>query len=170
MKISTFIYSLKQGFKNIWHNKMFSLASIGTICASIFLFGLFYSIVTNFQNMVKTAEEGVAVTVFFRDDITDEEIDEMKRKIEKRVEVTKCEYTSPEEAWEYYKEVYFGGSEEAAAGFADDNPLANSASFAVYLNDVSMQGRLLHIWNPWTGSARCISPRRWRIRFRILTV
>lgn len=43
---------------------MFSLASIATMTACIFLFGLFYSIVTNFQAMVKDAESGVAVTVF----------------------------------------------------------------------------------------------------------
>ena len=40
---------------------MFSLASIATMAACIFLFGLFFAIVTNFQSMVKEAEEGVAV-------------------------------------------------------------------------------------------------------------
>lgn len=143
MSISTFFYALKQGLKNIWRNKIFSLASVATMSACIFLFGLFFAIVTNFQNMVKTAEEGVAVTVFFDEGITDEQIASLKEQIEKRAEVAKCEYTSPEEAWEYYKEVYFEGSTEAAAGFADDNPLANSASFSVYLRDVSLQGALV---------------------------
>lgn len=143
MRISTFLYTIKQGFKNIWHNKMFSLASIATMSACIFLFGLFYAIVTNFQHMVKEAEEGVAVTAFFDEGITQEEIDDLKERITKRAEVAKCEYTSPEEAWEYYKEVYFDGDEDAAAGFADDNPLANSASFSIYLDDVSMQGALV---------------------------
>lgn len=55
---SSFFYSIKQGIKNIWRNKMFSVASIATMCACIFLFGLFYSIVENFQSMVKEAEEG----------------------------------------------------------------------------------------------------------------
>lgn len=143
MRISTFFYSLKQGFKNIWNNKMFSLASIATMSACIFLFGLFFAIVTNFQSMVKTAEEGVAVTAFFDEGTTQEEIDDMKAQIEKRAEVSRCEYTSPEEAWEYYKEIYFEGDEEAAEGFADDNPLATSASFSIYLNDVSMQDALV---------------------------
>ncbi len=143
MRISTFFYSLKQGFKNIWNNKMFSLASVATMSACIFLFGLFFSIVTNFQSMVKTAEEGVAVTAFFEEGTTQEEIDSMKAQIEKRPEVSKCEYVSPEEAWAYYKEIYFEGNEEAAAGFADDNPLATSASFSIYLNDVSMQDALV---------------------------
>lgn len=53
MRISTFFYTIKQGLVNIWKNKMFSLASIATMTACIFLFGLFYSIVTNFQAMVR---------------------------------------------------------------------------------------------------------------------
>ena len=65
MKISTFGYSMKQGVKNIGRNKMFSIASIATMSACIFLFGLFYSIVMNFNYIVQKAEEGVAITVFF---------------------------------------------------------------------------------------------------------
>ena len=65
MKISTLLYTIKQGFANIFRNKWYSLASIATISACLFLFGLFYSIVANFQNILKTAEEGVSVTVFF---------------------------------------------------------------------------------------------------------
>lgn len=143
MRISTFFYSLKQGFKNIWRNKIFSLASIATMSACIFLFGLFFAIVTNFRSMVKTAEEGVAVSVFFDEGTTDQQIDDMKEKIEKRAEVAKCVYISADEAWENYKDVYFGGSEDAAEGFQDDNPLANSASFEIYVNDISMQSALV---------------------------
>ena len=49
MRISTIGYSMKQGVKNIRRNKMFSVASIATMAACIFLFGLFYSIVVNFK-------------------------------------------------------------------------------------------------------------------------
>ena len=69
MKISTLFYTIKQGFANIFRNKWYSLASIATISACLFLFGLFYCIVSNFQNILKTAEEGVSVTVFFHSDM-----------------------------------------------------------------------------------------------------
>lgn len=55
---------MKQGVKNIGRNKMFSIASIATMSACIFLFGLFYSIVMNFNYIVDKAEQGVAITVF----------------------------------------------------------------------------------------------------------
>lgn len=139
MRISSLGYTVKQGVRNIWRNKMFSLASIATMSACIFLFGLFFSIVKNFQSMVKEAESGVAVTVFFDHGISQERIDEIGKEIAGRVEVSEYEFMSAEEAWAEFQEDYFQGNSEAAAGFADDNPLANSASYAIYLNDIAMQ-------------------------------
>ena len=43
MKIRTFFYCLKQGFINLKRNRLFTLASVGTITACIFLIGLFYA-------------------------------------------------------------------------------------------------------------------------------
>ena len=143
MRISTFFYTIKQGLVNIWKNKMFSLASIATMTACIFLFGLFYSIVTNFQAMVKDAESGVAVTVFFDAGISEQRIEEIGDLIKQRVEVSHCEYTSADEAWESFKDVYFDGNEDAASSFAGDNPLANSANYRVYMNDITKQTELV---------------------------
>ena len=53
---------------------MFSLASVATMAACIFMFGLFYIIVTNFSATVHSIEEGVSVTVFFENDATDAQI------------------------------------------------------------------------------------------------
>ena len=143
MRISTFFYTLKQGAKNIWKNKMFSLASIATMSACIFLFGIFYSVVVNFQNVVKEVESGVAVTVFFKDGATQDQIDEIGVQISKRVEVTYNVFVSAEEAWSELQKLYFEGSEEMAEGFADDNPLVNSSHYEVYMNDISMQESLV---------------------------
>jgi cell division transport system permease protein len=122
---------------------MFSLASIATMTACIFLLGVFYSIGMNFESMVRNAEEGVAVTVLFNEGITQDQIDAIGEAISARNEVSKYEFISAEQAWETYKVDYFNGDEEAAAVFADDNPLANSASYSIYLNDVSMQQSLV---------------------------
>ena len=122
---------------------MFSLASIATMAACIFMFGLFYILVSNFTSMVKDAEEGVAVTVFFDEGISDEQIQQIGDQIKSRAEVAKCDYLSADEAWENFKKVDFEGHEDLAEGFAQDNPLANSASYQIYLNDVSMQESLV---------------------------
>lgn len=143
MRISTFFYTIKQGIVNIWKNKLFSLVSIATMTACIFLFGLFYMIVVNFQSMVKNAESGVAVTVLFDEGISDQRIEEIGELISERPEVSHYDFISADEAWESFKEVYFEGNEAAAASFAGDNPLANSASYAIYMNDISMQDSLV---------------------------
>ena len=116
MRINTFFYSIRQGLKNIFRNKMFSLASVATMAACIFMFGLFYIIVTNFSATVHSIEEGVSVTVFFENDATDAQIRDIGEKINKRAEVSKNEYVSADEAWKEYKKVYFQGKEELADG------------------------------------------------------
>lgn len=143
MRISTFFYTIKQGLKNIWKNKMFSLASIATMTACIFLFGLFYTIVTNFQSMVKDAESGVAVTVFFDEGISQDKIDEIGDLIRARAEVSNLEFVSADDAWDSFKQTYFEGNEAVAESFAGDNPLANDASYSIYMNDISMQQTLV---------------------------
>ena len=129
-------YMIRQGIKNIWTNKMFSIASIATMAACIFMFGMFYSIVNNFQHVVKDVESGVDVTVFFEDGTTQDRIDAIGEEIAKREEVLSFNYVSAEEAWEQYQKEYFKGHEEAAAGFEIDNPLANSSNYEIYMKDI----------------------------------
>ena len=140
MRISTFFYTLKQGIVNIFRNKWFSLASVATISACLLLFGIFYAIVVNFNNIVRTAEQGVSVTVFFEDNLSEAKIQEIGKMIEKRTEVSKIVYVSAEEAWESFRQEYFG--EEYSAGFTE-NPLENSSNYEIYLSDVALQGSLV---------------------------
>ncbi len=139
MRISSFFYTLRQGFRNLFRNKLFTLASIATIGACLFLFGLFYAIVTNFEHIVRTAEEGVSVWVFFDEGLDDIRIQQIGDMIAKRPEVSDINFVSAEEAWEGFKEEYLG---EYGDGFTE-NPLENSANYQVYLNDVSMQSALV---------------------------
>ena len=133
MRISTLGYFGKQGVKNIWRNKMFSLASIATMSACIFLFGLFFAIIVNFQYIIRTAEEGVAITVFFDEDATDEQKDAIGQALEEHEGVSRVHYVSADEAWEEFQEQYFGDNPELAEGFRNDNPLASSDNYEVYM-------------------------------------
>lgn len=136
MRISTFGYVGKQGVKNIWRNKMFSLASIATMSACIFLFGVFFSILVNFQYIIKSAEEGVAITVFFNDDATEEQKKEIGEQLESRDDVSEVKYVSSDDAWAEFQKEYFGDNPELAEGFKDDNPLAGSDNYEVYMKTV----------------------------------
>ena len=143
MRIRSLAYNIKQGLKNIYRNRMFSLASIATITACLFLFGVFYAILTNFQYMVQKAESSVCVTVFFDEGVNDQQVQDIGKNIQSRVEVSNIHFTSSQEAWDKFQKEYFGQYADLAEGFKDDNPLANSASYEVYLNDASMQTTLV---------------------------
>lgn len=140
MRISTFFYTLKQGVVNIFRNKWFSLASIATISACLFLFGLFYTVIANFQNIIQNAEEGVAVYVFFDEDATQEEMAEIGDMIRMRDEVSRADFVSADDAWaswapenigEDYEEIY------------TENPLVGSDNYEVYMKDVAQQQELV---------------------------
>lgn len=163
-KISSFFYVIKQGLLNILHNKLYSLASVSTIAACLFLFGGFYAIVSNFEHIVMKAEEGVSVTVFFHDDYdlcyrshgcenredythpeeqipSEARLDEIGKMIAARAEVSEVHFTSDEEAWATFGEEYFG--EDYASGY-EDNPLRGENTYEAYLSDVSMQSALVN--------------------------
>lgn len=147
MRISTFFYTIKQGFRNIFRNKLFSLASIATITACLFMFGIFYSVVVNLQSMVRNAEEGVCITVFFEAGLDDVSIQEIGQKISGRMEVSEVEYISADQAWEDWLAGY---PPEYAEGFTE-NPLENCANYKVYLSDVSMQESLVTYLESMSG-------------------
>ncbi|MDD6231956.1 permease-like cell division protein FtsX [Frisingicoccus sp.] len=142
--IGKMFYTIRQGFKNIIRNGLFSLASVGTITACLFMFGIFYCIVANFQYMLREAESNVGVTVFFDEGVSESQMLDIQKLLDARDEVSSTNYISPEEAWEIMKEQYFpDGDSGILSGLDEDNPLADSASVQVYLKDTSRQTELV---------------------------
>ena len=152
MRINTFFYTFKQGIRSIFKNKWYSLASVATIGACLFLFGIFFAIFVNIQNIVKNAQEGVSVTVFFDEGLEDARIKEIGNLINSRTEVVseKTKFVSADEAWASFKTEYLG---EYADGFTE-NPLANSANYEIYLNDISKQDVLVEYLQGLEGVRR----------------
>lgn len=144
MKISTLIYSIGQGIKNLHRNRLYSLASVGTIMASMLLFGLLFFVTSNISYIIDEFESStVSVAVFFNEGLTDIEKKQIKESILQRVEVADVVYTSADEAWEKYKEDNYKGDSSLSESFGDVNPLANSDNYTVFLNDVDMQDNLV---------------------------
>ena len=146
LKIRSLFYNAGQGVKNINRNKMFSIASIATMAACIFIFGLFFSILVNFNYVLKNVEQNVGITVFFDEGLDQAAIDTIGANISMRTDLVKeIRYVSADEAWESFSEKYFKGNEKAAEGWKNnnDNPLANSAHFEVYPNKIEQQQELV---------------------------
>ncbi len=141
--INGFFYNIRQGLKNIWRNRMFSIASISTMAACIFIFGVFFSLLMNVNSMVRTLEEEVGITVLFDEGISEERIQKIGETIKDNEHVIDIKYTSAEEAWEKFKKEYFADHPEYADSFSEDNPLANSASFTVHVDQVENQATVV---------------------------
>ena len=142
MKLRSLGYQIRQGFRNITRNRMFSIASIATMTASIFIFGAFFFILMNVNAVREDLEQKVGVTVFFEVGTTDKEMEKIGSKIKKLDHVTEVTFTSADEAWERYKEEYLEGNESLAEGFKS-NPLANSASYTVLVDKIENQDQVV---------------------------
>jgi len=142
MKIRTLIRGIREGIKGIFRNGMFSLASVGTITACLFIFGLFFLIFSNFRFMLRSAEATVGITVFFEDNLKQNNKVEIGEEIKRRAEVSEVIYTSAEEAWENYKRTSL--KPELIETFGDDNPLENSDSYTVYVKKIEDQEKIVN--------------------------
>lgn len=133
MKISSLGYCIKQGFK----------IYIETGCSRLLRLRQFRH-VFSFRHIFLCSQECGLYGYgggkeylpygFFDVGVGSARIESIGKTIQQMDSVTLIEYTSPEEAWEKYKVKYFGDRMDLAEGFEEDNPLADSASYTVYLN------------------------------------
>ncbi|MBQ9610105.1 MAG: permease-like cell division protein FtsX [Lachnospiraceae bacterium] len=152
MRISSLLYSIRQGLKNIRRNMLFSLASVGTIVSCLFLFGIFYCIIVNFRGAMTDLKNTVTISVFFDEGISQENINLIGGQIRLRDEVNTMDFISADEAWENYaRERYKDNYDAAMASFAGDNPLKNSASYEITMKDLSSQAEFVNYLNSLDG-------------------
>lgn len=134
-----FIWTIAQGFKNIFRNKLSSFMSIATMTVSIFLFGLFYITLTNFSITMKRIQKDVCITVFFEEDSSEKDIEAIGELIKKNDNVEKMEYVSSDNALSSFISSYFDEDSEIKEMFKSDNPLEKSSSYTVYFKDSTKQ-------------------------------
>ena len=140
MKINTLGYSIKQGLKNIRRNLLFSLASVGTIVACLFLFGIFYSIVLNMENEIQSVEDSLTISVFFTEGTDENRIAQIGEELKTIKNIDTINYISADKAWsDYVEDVYDGNEDYVHSVFGDDNPLVNSSSYEVTLKNIAKQ-------------------------------
>ena len=149
--MKTVRYGIKQGLINIWQNRLFSLAAVGTIVTCLFVLGLFYMLTSNFQYMVYNAESAVGITVFFDEGLSQDKIEYIGSEIRACKTVEQVKFISAEEAWDNFKEEMYSEGEAIGDTFGEENPLKDSASYEVYLTDVSNQENIVHMIEKMEG-------------------
>ncbi len=96
---SSFRYLIKEGFRNTWTNRMMSIASICVLLSCLVLIGSASMMFLNINSLVERVENENVIMVFIKDNTTDEQIDEMGRRISAIDNIEKVEFVAKEDAW-----------------------------------------------------------------------
>ena len=135
MKHSIFGYLLGEGFRNVFKNKKSTIASLVIMCATMFIFGLFFAVGQNVNHITKTIEEQQGMEVFIYDEATEEQRTELKNKIRSIPYVNTIEEKSKEQALEEMKKMFKDKKFLWATYDGENNPF--KASFVVTLTDLT---------------------------------
>lgn len=134
MKYSILGYLIGEGFRNVLKNKKSTIASLMIMCATMFVFGIFFLIGENVQEVMRQVEEQQAMQVFIKPDATEQEITELGIKIKGVQYVNQAEYVTKEDALNTVKE-WFKDKQNLIEPLAKNNPF--KASYVVTLTDLT---------------------------------
>ena len=130
MKLSTSEYFIKEVYTSFKRNIWMTLASIFTVVLSLFILGFFSIVILNLNKMADTLESQVQISVYLKDDLSQEEIDETKETLSKIEGLQDIKFTTREEAMKNFKE-RLGDQQFLLDALDDTNPLPNSFSLTV---------------------------------------
>ena len=130
MKLSTSEYFIKEVYTSFKRNIWMTLASIFTVVLSLFILGFFSIVILNLNKMADTLESQVQISVYLKDDLSQEEIDETKETLSKIEGLQDIEFTTREEAMENFKK-RLGDQQFLLDALDDTNPLPDSFSLTV---------------------------------------
>ena len=137
MKFNVLSYLIGEGFKSIFKNKKSTFTSIGIMCATMFVFGVFFAIGENINSFVRQVELSQGMRVVVKDGATDAEIQAIKDKLNQIDGINSIDYMSSDDALVYMKEQF---EEEGQGYLMDGYEIGNSffrASFIVTLTDIT---------------------------------
>lgn len=125
MKIRTAEYFLKEALSSLRHNGLMSVASISTVALSLLILGMFLILVLNLNNMASALESQVEISVYLKDDLSDQKNREIGTYLTKLPGVTQVNFISKEEALAKFK-TRLGEQQSLLTALGDANPLPNA--------------------------------------------
>lgn len=134
MNFSTFCYLIREGFKNVWSNRMMSLASVGVLISCLVLTGSALMLTINVSTIVESVGDSNVTTVYLEDDISELEAVYVGKSLDKIDNVTQTTFYPKDEAILAYKDVL--GEEVFMNMSGDDNPLPHA--YHIVMADLSL--------------------------------
>ncbi len=150
MKLHTISIFIKDAFHNILLNKAMSIATILTLAAGLFLFGITSALTLNVFSITETLEKDFTLSVFIDETLETEDINDIGLKIQELKEVESIEFISKEDAYESFKETW--GDTEILDGINDGSILRNS--YKITLTDLALSKELVKSLEEIEGIAK----------------
>ncbi len=125
MSLRTKEYFITEAVRSIRRNGLMSLASISTVTVSLLVLSLFVIMVLNINNMTKTLETQVQITVYMKDSATKEMLSQTSDDISEITGVTSVSFLDKTAALEEFK-VRLGDQKSLLDSLGGTNPLPNS--------------------------------------------
>ena len=135
MRYSVLGYLIGEGFRNVFKNKKSTMASLIIMCATMFVFGIFFLVGENINHLTKTIEEQQGMQVFINDDTTDAQRTELEGKIRSLDYVNTVTFKTKEDALEEVKKMFKDKKSLISTYEGESNPFR--ASFVVTLTDLT---------------------------------
>lgn len=134
MRYNVFSYLIKEGFKSTFKQKKMTSASIIIMCATMFIFGLFFVIGENVNNIITQLESQQGIQIFIDENATEADIETLANEIKAINGVNRVTFVSKEDALNSMKTTL--GDETLFEGWDEENPFP--ASYFVTLTDLSL--------------------------------
>ena len=135
VRYSIFGYLIGEGFRNVFKNKKSTMASLIIMCATMFVFGIFFAVSQNINHITKTIEEQQGMQVFIKNEATVEQKTELKNKIRSNEYVNTIEEKTKADALEEMKRMFKDKKSLWDTYDGDNNPFKDS--FVVTLTNLT---------------------------------
>ena len=81
VRYNVLTYLIGEGFSNVFKNKKQAMTSIGMMCVTMLIFGIFFVIGENLNHFVDQVQSEQGIQVFMKLDSTDEQISKLKQDL-----------------------------------------------------------------------------------------
>jgi cell division transport system permease protein len=141
-----FGYLINEGFVNVFKNKKSTSGSLAIMCATMLIFGLFFVIIQNINNMIYKLEEKQGMQVFVVQSASTAQYEEIGSKLRALEGILEVKPVSKDDALTIMREK-LGSSQGVMDGMELDNPFP--ASYVITLKDLSLASQVKDQINKW---------------------
>ncbi len=135
------VFTLKEAFKNLWRNRLMSIASISSVSATLLILGIIFALILNINAMAQSAKDQFdSIQVYLNDDLSSDEVIALQDKIKEVEGVSDVVYESKSDALKRMKESWQDNAYLLEG--LESNPLPSS--LIVYLSDIYYSGSVLN--------------------------